>query len=168
MTNQGFPALLASFLDGPAWDIVEHHDLDLEYLDDWDHDWQSYWGLNDAAAALLHAFAQDGTGGMVCLWTYDDQPLDEAPVVHLGSEGDSCLLAADLAQFLALTALGLEPFALAEDRWEGWSEQEVHEGGVAFLEDHDVALPTSVEDAVTAARTQHPDVTDWVSERLTV
>lgn len=166
MSAESFPPLLREFLDGPAWDLVEIHDLDLEYLEDWADDWKAPWGLDDHAASALWAFAQDGTGGMVCLWTYDDQEFDDAPVVHLGSEGECAMLGGNLGEFLALTALGLDPFAIADGYVEAPSGEPPHEEALGFLEARGVDRPDSVANVLQRAQQDHPDIDEWVSARL--
>ena len=164
MFSQDFPTLLDEYWDGPAFDVIEHHDLDLEYYPDWKGVWDN---IEPDAAGRLGAFAQEGTGGLICVWTYDGQDVMEAPVVHLGSEGECVVLAANIGEFLAMNALGWGPFALADREESPWSDQPPHEEGLEFLAARGITPPESVPDAIRAATDSHPDFEEWVYARLT-
>ncbi len=167
--KDGFPELLREFIeDGPGWDVIEALDLDLEYFEEWDNTWQEGWGLDEVAAGQLHAFAMDGTGGMVCIWTYATVDLEVAPIVHIGSEGECAMLAPDLGTFLALTALGFDPFALADGFTDPPGGEPPHDRAVDWLEDHGIKIPESVGDTLEMAKTEHPDVDEWVQEHVTI
>jgi hypothetical protein len=167
--TDAFPELLREFIEeGPAWDIIEAHDLDLEYFEAFEDSWKSGWGLDDEAAAQLHAFAMDGSGGMVCFWTYATVDLEVAPIVHIGSEGECALLAPDLGTFLALTALGFDPFALADGFTEPPGGEPPHERGLDWLDEHGITPPESVGDMLDMVRLEHPDIDEWVQEHVTI
>jgi hypothetical protein len=62
-------------------------------------------------------FGQDGTGGYAAFWLVrQDQALVEQPVVFLGSEGETGVIARDLGDFLWLLADGLGPCEAADPR----------------------------------------------------
>ncbi|GHF47315.1 hypothetical protein GCM10010218_30820 [Streptomyces mashuensis] len=55
-------------------------------------------------------FAQNGAGGMVASWLVrEGRPLADQPVVFLGSEGETAVLAPDMAGFRRVLADGFSP-----------------------------------------------------------
>lgn len=169
MSEVTYPELLRDFVeDGPAWEVIEAHDLDLEYFESFDDTWQTSWGMNEVAAEQLHAFAMDGTGGMVCFWTYSTVDLEVAPVVHIGSEGECSMLAPDLGTFLAMTALGFDPFAIIDGFTEPPGNEPPHERALDWLESRGIEPPDSVAETLDAAQQEHPDIDTWVQEHATL
>lgn len=169
MRKAVYPETLRAFVeDGPAWDVIEAHDLDLEYFDAFDNSWQSSWGLDEEAAGQLLSFAMDGSGGMVCFWTYSTVDLDVAPIVHIGSEGECALLGPDLGTFLAFTALGFDPFALVDGFAESPGGEPPHERAIDWLEERGIEIPESVGDTIEFARQEHPDIDQWIQEHTTL
>ncbi|WP_033423945.1 hypothetical protein [Actinomadura flavalba] len=63
----------------------------------------------------FRVFGQDGSGGYAAFWLVrNGRPLDDQPVVFLGSEGETGVVARDLGDFLWLLAGGLGPLEAAE------------------------------------------------------
>jgi hypothetical protein len=74
--------------------------------------WFRLWTGNSEAdgGALLRVFGVDGSGGFVAFWlARPGNGLVEQPVVYLGSEGDTAVIARDLADYLWLLADGFGP-----------------------------------------------------------
>jgi hypothetical protein len=74
--------------------------------------WFRLWTGNDEAdgGALLRVFGVDGCGGFVAFWlARPGKELVDQPVVYLGSEGDTAVIARDLADYLWLLADGFGP-----------------------------------------------------------
>lgn len=165
MTTPQFPEILREYVDGPGWDVIAIQDLDLELYEEWNDDWMSAWGIEDEAQTMLWSFAQEGAGGRVCLWTYDDQAVDQAPVVHIDSEGGCSMLAGDIEEFIALTVVGLDPFKIAYSI-DGLTAQSPADEGAQFLADHNVDIPESVSDLIDAAIEAHPDIEEWIYSHL--
>ncbi len=161
MTKPQFPEILRKYVDGPGWDVIAEQDLDLEFYEEWQDDWMSPWGLDDEAQTMLWSFAQEGAGGRVCLWTYDDQPVEFAPVVHIDSEGSCSMLAGNIAEFIALTVVGLDPFGIAFSSGAPEAEPPT-EVGEQFLADWNLEVPDSVSKLLEAAEEAHPDIEEWV------
>lgn len=62
----------------------------------------------------FRVFGQDGTGGYAAFWLVrEGRGLVEQPVVFLGSEGETGVIARDLADFLWLLAGGVGPWEAA-------------------------------------------------------
>lgn len=78
--------------------------------------WFRAWtGNKDLDGDGFRIFGQDGTGGYAALWlTRPALALTEQPVVFLGSEGETAVIARDLGDFLWLLADGLGPCEAAD------------------------------------------------------
>lgn len=64
--------------------------------------------------ACFRVFGQDGTGGYAAFWLVrEGRGLVEQPVVFLGSEGETGVIARDLADFLWLLVSGVGPWEAA-------------------------------------------------------
>ncbi|MEV3993635.1 SMI1/KNR4 family protein [Streptomyces sp. NPDC049837] len=78
-------------------------------------DWFRAWlGNPDLNGDDFRVFGQDGSGGYAALWlARPDRSLVEQPVVFLGSEGETGVVARDLGDFLWLLADGVGPWEAA-------------------------------------------------------
>lgn len=159
-TSADRPALLVEFQDGDlANEIAGDMELDLEFHPGFEHGWQSYWGLNEEAAASVHAFAQDGTGGMVCLWQRTpDVALGAAPVVVCGSEGELEVLASDLADYLVQVVWGYDHFGAGPADLP-------HSEGARVLRELGIEVPDDPTGLRAAAQEAHPDFEAWIRSR---
>ena len=84
---------------------------------DWFRAWTGNDGLNGDDFRM---FGQDGTGGYAALWlARPDAALTGQPVVFLGSEGETGVVASDAADFLWLLADGLGPCEAADPQERG-------------------------------------------------
>ncbi|MFJ1756416.1 SMI1/KNR4 family protein [Kitasatospora sp. NPDC088134] len=116
--TRAFPAALAAaladefpYLDGDGVDL-EAFDafLSAEETTDWLRSWT---GNEELTGDVFRVFAQDGTGGYAALWLVrEGREVAEQPVVFLGSEGETAVVARDLPDFLWLLAAGLGPAEL--------------------------------------------------------
>ncbi|WP_190093968.1 SMI1/KNR4 family protein [Streptomyces melanogenes] len=83
-------------------------------------DWLRQWTANpELDGDAYRVFGQDGNGGLAALWlARAGRPLSEQPVVFLGSEGESGVVAGSLSDFLWVLADGFGPkeAALYEER----------------------------------------------------
>lgn len=79
-------------------------------------DWLRNWtGNHDLDGDAYRVFGQDGTGGLAALWCVrQGRPLAEQPVVFLGSEGASGVVAGNLSDFLWVLADGIGPMEAVE------------------------------------------------------
>jgi hypothetical protein len=120
MDDREFPAALAAAMAVPFdYDGGEGVDfepfaafLSSDETTDWFRAWTGNSGLNGDE---FRVFGQDGTGGYAALWlTRPGQALAEQPIVFLGSEGETGVLARDLGHFLWLLADGLGPCEAAD------------------------------------------------------
>ncbi|MFJ7156040.1 SMI1/KNR4 family protein [Streptomyces sp. NPDC101118] len=78
-------------------------------------DWFRAWtGNDDLDGDAFRVFGQDGTGGYAAFWlARPGQELADQPVVFLGSEGETAVVARDLGAFLWLLADGYGPWEAA-------------------------------------------------------
>jgi hypothetical protein len=110
-------------------------DIDFEMLEEIEAGGPRAWTNNPAAEHELRVFAQDGSGGLVAFWLVNaakgkPKPLEQQPVVFLGSEGKVGPVAKDLPDFLTLLALGVGPYEVVE---YGASEPGEKAAGVAKI-----------------------------------
>ncbi|MET9963752.1 SMI1/KNR4 family protein [Streptomyces sp. NPDC006326] len=71
---------------------------------------QAWTGNTELTGEEFRVFGQDGTGGYAAFWLVRPQrPLSGQPVVFLGSEGETGVVARDLDDFLWLLADGVGP-----------------------------------------------------------
>ncbi|MBL7495834.1 SMI1/KNR4 family protein [Frankia sp. CNm7] len=75
-------------------------------------DWFRAWtGNHEVSGERFRPFGQDGTGGLAAFWQARPvTTLVDQPIVFLGSEGETGVVARDLAGFLWLLADGLGPW----------------------------------------------------------
>ena len=72
---------------------------------------RAWTGNNTLTGENLRIFGMDGTGGEAAFWLVRaDQPLTAQPIVFLGSEGETGVVARDLDSFLWLLADGMGPY----------------------------------------------------------
>ncbi|MET8981551.1 SMI1/KNR4 family protein [Streptomyces sp. NPDC004539] len=123
LTEAPFPAPLAAALatpfeydDGDGVDFMPFDAfLSAEETTEW---FQAWTGNPEVDGDGFRVFGQDGTGGYAAFWlTHADRELAAQPVVFLGSEGETGVVARDLAEFLWVLADGLGPLE-AVDAYE--------------------------------------------------
>lgn len=76
------------------------------------------WFAGKAApAASFRVFGHEGSGGLYALWLREGarSAPDQAPVVLLGSEGETKVLASTVDEFLSLLALDLDDLGVFDD-----------------------------------------------------
>ncbi|MEU7556450.1 SMI1/KNR4 family protein [Streptomyces sp. NPDC044571] len=117
--DRRFPAPLAAALTAP-FDYENGDGIDFEPFDSFlsaaeTADWFQAWtGNTELTGEEFRVFGQDGTGGYAAFWLLrPDRPLSGQPVVFLGSEGETGVVARDLGDFLWLLADGFGPLEAA-------------------------------------------------------
>ncbi|MFE9882297.1 SMI1/KNR4 family protein [Streptomyces sp. NPDC005784] len=88
-------------------------------------DWFRAWtGNSELSGDAFRVFGMDGSGGYAAFWLIrPDQPLADQPVVFLGSEGETGVVARSLGDFLWLLAGGFGPWEAATDYEPDWTAQ---------------------------------------------
>jgi hypothetical protein len=113
------PALTA--ISRTEFDYADGNGIDFEPYDGFlpaeeTTDWLRSWtGNRELDGAAFLPFGQDGTGGMAAVWCIrEGRPLPEQPVVFLGSEGETGVVAGSLCDFLWVLADGVGPMETVE------------------------------------------------------
>ncbi|WNZ14221.1 SMI1/KNR4 family protein [Streptomyces sp. 11x1] len=117
--DRGFPAALAAAMAAP-FDYAGGDGVDFEPFEAFlsaeeTADWLRAWTGNDQLDGdAFRVFGQDGSGGYAAFWLIrPGRPLADQPVVFLGSEGETGVVARDLGDFLWLLADGVGPWEAA-------------------------------------------------------
>ncbi|CAM5684177.1 hypothetical protein SALBM311S_09133 [Streptomyces alboniger] len=131
--DQQFPAALAAALAIP-FDYNDGQGVDFEpfpaFLSEEETtDWFRAWtGNAELSGNDFRVFGQDGTGGYAAFWlTRPSCPLVDQPVVFLGSEGETGVVARDLGAFLWLLAGGFGPWEAASSDEPDWTPSPNHD-----------------------------------------
>ncbi len=97
--------------------------------------WLRAWtGNGELDGDIFRVFGQDGSGGYAAFWMVrPDRPLADQPVVFLGSEGETGVVARDLGDFLWVLAGGFGPREAANDYQSEWVARP-HEAFAAVAE----------------------------------
>lgn len=118
--------------------------------------WFKAWtGNAEVDGSQFRVFGQDGTGGYAALWLVrPDEPLENQPVVFLGSEGEKGVVALGLDEYLWLLAAGRGPYeAIAYDGEEGIP----HAQFTAFARENSKVAELPVSEVLARARAAYPD-----------
>ncbi|MER7723579.1 SMI1/KNR4 family protein [Streptomyces sp. NPDC096323] len=128
-------------------------------------DWLRAWTGNSALTGdAFRVFGQDGTGGNAAFWLIrPGRNLAEQPVVFMGSEGETGVVARDLGAFLWLLADGFGPWEAAafyepEPDWVPQANEEL----AAIAEQHAPACRASAATIVAQATQEFPDFDDTI------
>jgi hypothetical protein len=118
--DRALPPELAA-LNAIEFDYDDGDGIDYEPFDQFmsaeeNANWFPAWtGNPEVTASEFRVFGQDGTGGYAALWLVNpDASLLEQPVVFLGSEGETGVVARDFADYLWLVAGGYGPMEAVE------------------------------------------------------
>ncbi|MFD9729357.1 SMI1/KNR4 family protein [Streptomyces sp. NPDC059072] len=124
--DRQFPAALAAAM-AVSFDYDGGDGVDFEPFDtflsaqettDWFQAWTGNGSLNGDD---FRVFGQDGTGGYAAVWlTRPNRGLSDQPIVFLGSEGETGVIARDLPDFLWLLADGFGPWEAATSYEPDW------------------------------------------------
>ncbi len=97
------------YRDGDGVDFEPYsHFLDSGETADW---WRAWTGNAELDGSEFRVFGQDGTGGLAAFWLVrQGEPIEEQPVVFLGSEGETGVVAQNLRAYLWLLADGVGPW----------------------------------------------------------
>jgi hypothetical protein len=133
--------------------------LDSEDTADW---FRSWTGNPEADAEQFRVFGQTADGGYAAFWLVrEDQPLAEQPIVFLGSEGETGVVACDLSSFLWLVADGSGPYEAVEYPTR---RSNPHTEFTAIAEKHAGTERMTAREVVAAARDEFPDFEDTMVE----
>ncbi|MGR6971384.1 SMI1/KNR4 family protein [Streptomyces cynarae] len=128
-------------------------------------DWFRAWtGNAELSGDDFRVFGQDGSGGYAAFWLVRRNcPLVEQPVVFLGSEGETGVIARNLSAFLWLLAGGFGPWEAAtsyEPDWAPRPNRELMTVAERFAADRQ----QSAVDVMEQAAQEFPDFDDTIME----
>lgn len=160
-----FPPLLAE-LNDLEYDYADGNGIDFEpYSEFLDAEETTVWfrawtGNNSADGTCFRIFGQDGTGGYAAFWiATPDHSILEQPIVFLGSEGETGVVASNFDSYLWLLANGLGPCeAVAYPDSEGSSNEQF----LAFAQRNSSIEQTEVRKILEQARIDHPTFPSWI------
>ncbi|MEU9741079.1 SMI1/KNR4 family protein [Micromonospora chersina] len=97
------------YRDGAGVDFEPYPEfLDAGETAEW---WRAWTGNAELDGSEFRVFGQDGTGGLAAFWLVrDGEPIERQPVVFLGSEGETGVVAQNLRAYLWLLADGFGPW----------------------------------------------------------
>ena len=126
---------------------------------------KGWFGPDSAAWKMLAGFGSGPDGSIIAFWMYDGRDISDAPVVHLGSEGDELrVIANDIDDFLRLFGIGYGELGF-DDLSVPPEEPESAESLRQWLKSKaGIVPPTTGIDIVTHAEKNHPDFESWVKE----
>ncbi|MEU3838609.1 SMI1/KNR4 family protein [Streptomyces sp. NPDC028635] len=162
--DRQFPAELAAAmavrLDCIGEDSVDFEPYEAFLSADATTDWFRAWtGNGDLDGDAFRVFGQDGTGGCAAFWLVrPGRELREQPVVFLGSEGETGVIARDLASFLWLLADGFGPWeaATADEPESDWAPR-TNEALVGIAQHHAPGCQASAQAVIAQAAQEFPD-----------
>jgi hypothetical protein len=129
-------------------------------------DWFRHWtGDHELDDVPYRVFGQDGSGGLAAVWlARPGRPLAEQPVVFLGSEGESGVVAGNLSDFLWVVADGVGPlesvlYEAPEPRPDAPRSEYT-----ALAERHATTPRRPARDIIAEARAEFPTFTEDLDE----
>lgn len=124
------------------------------------------WFGDDAEMATKFAvFGAGPDGSFLAFWLIGGPDARQAPVVHLGSEGDHCFaIAQNFSQFLRLFSIGYDELGF-DDLSVPPKEPESAKWLRTMVREHyGLSVPTTGEAIVVAAQAATPSVEDAIKE----
>lgn len=168
MTDRAFPALLEElhkldfdYADGDGYDFEPLG----EFLSDSEtRDWIRAWtGNAELDGAEFFVFGLDGTGGYAAFWKCrPDAGLLEQPVVFLGSDGNTGVVARNFSDYLWLLAGGVGPREAVEDPESPPAPDAVAAGFRRFAEDYAGQPRRTPAEVLDAARREFPGFDEYI------
>ncbi|MGW0872443.1 SMI1/KNR4 family protein [Streptomyces sp. NPDC002740] len=128
-------------------------------------DWFGAWtGNAELSGDGFRVFGQDGSGGYAAFWLIRPScPLVDQPVVFLGSEGETRVVARDLGAFLWLLAGGFGPCEAATSDEPEWTPS-LNPDFMAVAERFAADRPQSAAVVIEQATREFPDFDDTIME----
>lgn len=119
-----------------------------------------------AAGDSFVQFGQDGTGSMFLLWYYPGLKT-QPPVVFLGSEGETSLVASNIEDYIRQLASGKQFFDGAWLEPDEDDERKLDWQALARAVDERYGLGDATpEQLAEKARREHPDFDQWVNSNV--
>ncbi|MFJ9567791.1 SMI1/KNR4 family protein [Streptomyces fuscichromogenes] len=167
--DRQFPAALAAALALP-FDYDDGNGVDFEpfpaflSVEETTGWFRAWTGNAELDGDRFRVFGQDGTGGYAAFWLIrPHRPLVDQPVVFLGSEGETGVVARDFSSFLWLLAGGYGPREATtsyEPDWTARHNKELTAVAERFAADHQQSAAAIIEQATR----EFPDFDDTIME----
>ena len=124
---------------------------------------QAWTGNSEADGSKFLIFGQDGTGGLAAIWLarHDGSLLDQ-PIVFLGSEGKTGVVAQNFDDYLWLLASGHGPYEAIEYPDD---EKPVNSSFTAFAKEHSKSAPRHPSIILAEAAVAYPGFASWIEEQ---
>ncbi|WP_240742294.1 SMI1/KNR4 family protein [Micromonospora zingiberis] len=148
------------YRDGDGVDFEPYPNfLDEHETADW---WRAWTGNAELDGSEFRVFGQDGTGGLAAFWLVrNGEPIEQQPVVFLGSEGQTAVVAQNLPAYLWLLADGFGPWEAAQyPEHEHQPRPDARRTEIA--ERRAAAHRRSAGEVITAARDEFPDFEELI------
>ena len=163
--DQTLPELLArlnaldyDYADGDGIDFESYAEfLSAEETTGWFRAWT---GNETVDGSCFRVFGQDGTGGYAAFWiTQLDRPIHEQPIVFMGSEGETGVVASDLDSYLWLLAAGYGPCEAISYSVEDGSPNEQF---LAFARQNSTVDQMSARTVQELAQSKYPNFAELI------
>ena len=130
----------------------------------------AWFDSDSEMASQFASFGAGPDGSFLAFWLLDGRDAEDAPIVHLGSEGDHCMVVArNFREFLRLFAIGYDELGFddlsqppKEPESANWLRSMVRER-------YSLDIPETGADIVSAAQAAVPSVDvaiqDWFKRR---
>ena len=115
------------------------------------------------AATRFRVFGQEASGGLYAFWLREGRQPPDAPIVLLGSEGETRVIASNEDEFLALLACDIADLGMDDDEPSGSPD---HERYVAWLDEQGLSPASDPEETMVNAELAYPGLEALVAQAM--
>ena len=117
--DRKLPAALEEAHELGFFEDHEGHDFQPDESFEWSVEttewWHAWTGNPASGASPFQVFGRDGSGGVAAFWARaSGATIETKPIVFLGSEGELCVIARNLDDYLWLLANGVGPLEIVD------------------------------------------------------
>jgi hypothetical protein len=134
-----------------------------EFADDPERSALAWFDGRREAAARFRVFGQEGSGGLYAFWLREGRQPPDAPIVLLGSEGETRVIASNEDEFLALLACDIADLGMYDDEPSGSPD---HERYLAWLDEQGLSPASDPEETMVSAELAHPGLEALVAQAM--
>ena len=129
------------------------------------NEWLKHWTGNEHVdASSLLVFGQDGSGGYVAFWLrHENKDLLDQPIVFLGSEGQTGVVAKDFNDYLWLFSQNHGPSECIELPEH---PSNINHDFLTFAEQHSKSHSRSVDEILKDAQSAYLDFNTWIESLI--
>jgi hypothetical protein len=143
-----------------AWDFFAG---DFEFAEDPESSALAWFDGRREAAARFQVFGQEGSGGLYAYWLSESRRPPEAPIVLLGSEGETRVIASNEDEFLALLACDIAELGMDDEEPSGSPD---HERYMSWLHEQGLSPASDPEETIVDAELAHPGLEAFVNRAM--